>query len=111
MLWSAASEYESEKSQFKSACDPDYGYSKNDESACGAYGYLRSGYIRAARSLQDALDNVAIFCGPCDNIIRAARSAADKELLGLKKELADMEEKLKKLEAENDKLRKAEAPP
>ena len=35
----AAEEYESAKSSYESACSPDWGYSQDDESACGQYGY------------------------------------------------------------------------
>lgn len=90
MLWSAASNYDSEKSKFKSACDSYYGYDKDEQSACGAYGYHTSSLKRAQSDVEDALSSVTLFCGS-----------------GLKKEIAALAAKIKKLEAENEALRKA----
>ncbi|MFZ3138684.1 MAG: hypothetical protein WA126_14985 [Thermodesulfovibrionales bacterium] len=110
MLWSAADDYDSKASQFKSACDFYYGYDKDEESACGAYGYHRSSLKRAQRELDDALSNVALFCGSCDHIFRAARHATDKENGALKKEIAGLAARIKTIEAENEVLRKAAQP-
>lgn len=120
MLWSAAdsydsakSSYDSAKSSFESACDPHFGYSKNDKSACGSYGYERSSYDSArseledAKSeLEDALNNVALFCGPCDDILGSFMSESKKNINKLKSEIDQLKKKLIELESENKTLNK-----
>ncbi len=134
MLWSAAasydsakssydsakSSYDSAKSSFESACNPHFGYSKNDKSACGAYGYERSSYDNARseledakreledakRELKDALNNVALFCGPCDDILGSFMSESKKNINKLKSEIDQLKKKLIELESENKTLNK-----
>ena len=120
MLWGAAdsydsakSSYDSAKSNFESACDPYFGYSKNDESACGSYGYERGSYDNArseledAKSeLEDALNNVALFCGTCDDILDLFMSRYKKNINKLKSEIDQLKKKLIELESENKTLNK-----
>ena len=89
MLWTSASNFSSKKStyemakstlemeesNYEMACNGSYGYSKNDSSVCGSYGYVRTAYldaferVKSARSDYDmaksefdsALTNVATF--------------------------------------------------
>jgi hypothetical protein len=89
-LSSAASDYDFAKSAFKSACDPYYGYDKNDQSACGTYGYRTTTLKRAYNEVESALTSVALFCGS-----------------GSAREIALLAAKIRKLEAENAALRKA----
>jgi flagellar motility protein MotE (MotC chaperone) len=106
MLWSASTDYESAKSDYDSACDPTFGFSRRVESACGAYGYVTSSFKEAKTSLEGAQRNAALFCGICDDILRAARRSMDKETAALRKDLAASEAKIKALEAENEELKK-----
>ena len=100
-LSGAAEEYDSKRSTFKSACDPYTGYDKNDETACGEFGYLRTAVGRARRNLEDAINNVAQFCGTYESASRASR----QECAALKKENSVLQSKNKTLESENEKLR------
>jgi SMC interacting uncharacterized protein involved in chromosome segregation len=86
---------------------PYYGYDKDQELACGAYKYHRNTFKSAQQELEDALRNVALFCGPCDQDFQATRQTAQKETVALKKEIASLESRIKKLEAENAALRRA----
>lgn len=81
-LWSASDQYESAKSSFETACAPGYGFSANDEAACGAFGYERSSYDNAKSELESAISNVAIFCGTGDRFLRMIRrlEAENKKL-------------------------------
>jgi hypothetical protein len=106
MLWSAASSYDSAKSSFESACDPYIGYSKNDKSACGSYGYIRSPYESAKRELKDALNNVALFCGPCDGLLASFMRESKKNSKNLESEIDRLKKRLLELEAENEALNK-----
>lgn len=109
LLWSAAENFDSAKSGFESACDPYIGYSKGDEAACGSYGYERSSYESAKSELEDALNNVALFCGPCEGILSSVRRSSMKncknlesEIDGLKKRILELEEEKK---ARNKKIK------
>jgi hypothetical protein len=106
MLWSAADSYDSAKSSFESACDPYIGYSKNDKSACGSYGYERNSYKSAKSELEDALNNVAIFCGPCDGILASFARESKKNSKNLESEVDRLKKRLLELEAENKALNK-----
>ena len=97
-LWSAADEYESAKSSYESACSPYYGYSKDDESACGSYGYERSHYESARDELKSAIQNVGIFCGVSDAMLQALRAVYEKKIHDLKAKLKETEQRLKKTE-------------
>ena len=55
---SAKSSYESAKSSYESACASGWGYSQNDESACGAYGYERTSLESARDDLESARDDL-----------------------------------------------------
>ena len=101
MLWSAADAFDSEKSNFDSACNRSYGYSKDDESACGSYGYARSGYDNAKRELEDAQSNVGLFCGTCDQFIRIMKSRSQKKLVEANSEISKLRARIKALEAKN----------
>jgi hypothetical protein len=68
-LWSSADTFESAKSQFNSACNRDYGYNKNDEGACGSYGYERTSYENAKNEFEDARQNVSTFCEVCSDYV------------------------------------------
>jgi hypothetical protein len=59
----AADEFDSAKSNYESSCDPYYGFMKDDESACGPFGYERSSLESAASELEYALDKVNRYCG------------------------------------------------
>jgi hypothetical protein len=50
----AKSTYEMEESSYESACNSSYGYSKNDSSACGTYGYVRTAYVDAFERVKSA---------------------------------------------------------
>jgi hypothetical protein len=104
MLWSASDNYESARSDYKSTCDPYFGYSKDDESACGSYGYARTAYNDAKGELEDALHNVALFCGNCDQFMNTALRASAKQAKRLQSEISSLRSKVKKLEAENKVL-------
>jgi hypothetical protein len=104
-LSSAADTYDSKLRSFKSACDPYIGYSKADEGACGEYGYMRSPAKRAQRDLEDAQNNVALYCGVGDNLFQMARRSANKEATALRKEKAELEKQIKVLEAEVTRLK------
>jgi hypothetical protein len=104
-LSSTADTYDSKLRSFKSACDAYIGYSKDDESACGEYGYLRSSAKRAQRELGDAQNNVALYCGVGDDLFRAARQSANSEVTALRKEKAALEKQIKALEAEVTRLK------
>jgi len=99
---SAESKYKSAKSDFESACSS-YGYLKNDEFACGQFGYVREDYRSAANrlksaasQLQSAMNNVSLSCGvPGEDsmYIRAlAKAAKDNE--ELKKRVLKLEQEL-----------------
>jgi|GEM_PF-4743419 len=116
MLWSAADEFESAKSDFESAkssyesaCSPSYGYSKDDESACGSYGYERTSYegaknelIEAKSNLEDALENVANFCGACDHIY----GVVAKKLQNNERTIEKLNKKLEQKDMEIKRLKK-----
>lgn len=97
-LWSAADQYESAKSSYESACSPYYGYSKNDEFACGPYGYERSAYESAKEELESAISNVGISCGVSDAALHALRAAYEKRILELEAKLKESERRLKDAE-------------
>jgi hypothetical protein len=105
MLWSASSNYDSAKSSFESACDPYIGYSKGNESACGSYGYERSSYESAKAELEDALNNVALFCGTCDGMVKLCLRKTKKESMELKSEVKELKKHIKELEKQNKVLR------
>ncbi len=88
------------------ACDPYIGYSKNDKSACGSYGYIRSPYESAKRELKDALNNVALFCGPCDGLLASFMRESKKNSKNLESEIDRLKKRLLELEAENEALNK-----
>ncbi|WP_158297398.1 hypothetical protein [Alteromonas macleodii] len=115
MLWTSASNYSSakstyemEKSTYESACNSSYGYSKNDPSACGQYGYVISSYNDAIDQVNDAkhefesaLNNVANFCGIPESFYQLYHKQGSE----LKSVISELEAKVKKLEAENNLLK------
>jgi len=104
MLWSAADGYESAKSSYESACDPYFGYSKENKSACGSYGYERTSYDSAKSELESALSNVSMFCGTGDQLIKPMLRAFKKQAKNLNSEISHLKDKIKKLEAEKKAL-------
>ena len=106
-LRDAADSFDSQLSSYKSACDQYYGYSKNDENACGPYGYLTSSLKSAASELDDANDRVRRDCGTCDGIASAAFRGSAQVVSELKKENADLKKRIAQLELENADLKKA----
>ena len=57
-LYNLSQEAEYAKDQFESACNPSYGYQKDDEGACGSYGYVRSDYESAKSNFDIAVSDV-----------------------------------------------------
>lgn len=94
-LWNAADQYENEKSSYESACNPSYGYSKDNTGACGSYGYLRSSYESAKSELQDAIGSVRKMCG-----VPAQDSVYIQLLRNMKLEMDDLQKKLDATKAE-----------
>lgn len=109
-LWRAADSYESAKSSFESACDPYIGYSKDDELACGAYGYEKSSYDAAKSELEDALNNVSNFCGTCDSILGTFIQAYKREVKKLESEINSLKNRIIELEMEKKALNKESKP-
>ena len=93
---SAVSDLESAKDSYESACNPDYGYSSDDTSACGRYGYERSEYESALENLRSAIreltaayDSVARRCEPPDYQRNSVASSCLLALSETKKELSE----------------------
>lgn len=115
MLWtsattysSAKSDYQMEKSNYESACNQSYGYSKNDTSACGQYGYVINAYndavdrVNSAKlDFESALNNVAVFCGTPDAFHQLYRNQEND----FKSIISGLEKQVKQLEAENEALK------
>lgn len=97
-LETSARRYESEKSNYESACSS-YGYSRNDEGACGTYGYVTSSFKDAADRLKRAISDAYDSCGaPDDNRqYMRALAQAQKEITDLKKRLNETENDLEHL--------------
>lgn len=116
MLWASATNYSSakstfeiEKSNYESACNRSYGYSKNDASACGNYGYIITAYndsvdrvSMAKEELDSALDNVATFCGISDSYYQLYNQQGNQ----FKSQISELEKMIKSLEVENKSLKK-----
>jgi len=117
MLWNSASSYtnakstyEMEKSNYESACNSSYGYSKNDSSACGNYGYVLTAYNDSVdqvnttkEEFDSALNNVATFCGIPDYFYQLYNKQGNQ----LKSTISELEKRMKTLEMENKSLRKS----
>ena len=97
-LWSPAEEYESAKASYESACSPYYGYSRDDESACGSYVYERRPYEGARDELESAIQNVGIFCGASDAMLQALRAAYEQKIHDLEAKLKETKQRQKKME-------------
>jgi hypothetical protein len=67
-------------------------------------GYLRSALKRAQRDLQDSLDNVALYCGVSDHLLRMVQQSSTREVTALRKEKLELEKRVKELEAEVRRL-------
>ena len=98
---SAKSELESAKSNLESACS-DWGYQKDDEYACGSYGYVRSNYESAKSNFDSAVSEVEYaassanrYCGGSGNSVIEKLERYLKYLLEENKKL---KEKIKTLE-------------
>lgn len=101
-LYRAADEFDSAKSNLESACNPYYGYNKDDESACGTYGYERSGFESAASELEYALGKVSRFCGTCQNPCQGIVKAAGMKSKKLEATIDELKLKIKQLESLKD---------
>ena len=62
-LYNLSQEAEYAKDQFESACNPSYGYQKDDEGACGSYGYVRTNYENAKSDVEFAASSANRYCG------------------------------------------------
>ena len=114
----AKSNYELEKGSYESACSS-WGYSKNDKSACGTYGYLRSAYENAYSTLESAINDleytksrlasgysdVEIDCDINNNLGRLFLSLQKKEQK-LKSDLQKCKEDKNKLKKTIDNIKK-----
>jgi len=110
-LESAARRYESEKSNYESACSS-YGYNRNDEGACGTYGYVTNSYRNATQGLKRAITEVYNSCGSPDDNRQYMRALvqAQKEITELKARLTETEKELGHLKARGTDYPPASAP-
>jgi hypothetical protein len=104
MLGSAANYYESEKSRYKLACDPYFGFSKESEGSCGPFGFNRIPYESAKSDLESALRNVSMYCVNWDQLENTMMGASEEQVKNLNTEISRLKDKIKKLEAENKAL-------
>ena len=95
---SAVSNLESAKDSYESTCNPDYGYSANDASACSRYGYERTEYESALEGFRSAFEDLTTAyeavtrrCEPPDYKRNSPVSACFLMLSESKKELAQCE--------------------
>lgn len=107
-LGSAADQYESKKRQFKSTCDPYDGYAKNDDAACGSYGYAHSSYEKAKSELRDAISSAGSFCGIPEESSRYVQDLRQMghELNELMKKLADEDAQQKAINSQQGPIEK-----
>ncbi len=103
----AKSDYESAKDSFQSACAPGYGYSRDNEGACAAYGYERNTLESAQRDLESAksqlnyarldleqaIGGVSRSCGT-DSATEVIRRACQSAMADLQEKLDSCESKL-----------------
>jgi len=98
---SAKSELESAKSELESACS-DWGYQKDDEYACGSYGYVRSNYDSAKSNFDSAVSEVEYAASSANRYCGGTNGAALKNmtiyLQELLKENKKLKERIKNLE-------------
>ena len=99
-LESAISELESAVSEYESACNSSYGYQKDDEYACGNFGYIKSNVdsqrsnVDSQRSNVDSANtSVSYSCGTCNS--------AYSLIQRLMKENEELKEEIKKLKSNN----------
>ena len=58
----AASDYNDQIDQYNSACDPYYGYAKDDSGACGPVGYMKLSADSAQTDFESAYITVVNAC-------------------------------------------------
>ena len=109
----ANSTFEMQESNYESACNSSYGYSKDDPSACGEYGYVISAYNNALEQLKtykrefdSDLSNVSLFCGLPETINQIYHDQ-QKEF---ESTVAQLQNKTKALEAEIAELKRKAKP-
>lgn len=116
MLASSASTYSMANSTFKmqesnyeSACNRSYGYSRDDVSACGEYGYVISAYNNALEQLKSSkrefdsdLSNVSLFCGLPETINQIYHDQQRE----FESTVAQLQNKTKALQAEIAELKR-----
>ncbi len=102
-----SSGYESAKDSFQRACHPGWGYSRNDEGACGSHGYERDTLESAQRdleraksqldyarlALERAMGAVSRSCGT-DSAAEAIRRACKSAMTELQEKLDSCESRL-----------------
>ena len=76
-------------SEYESACNSSYGYQKDDEYACGTFGYIKSEVDSQKSNLDRENISVSYSCGTCDS--------ANSLIQRLMKENEELKEEIKKL--------------
>lgn len=104
-LWSAAGRYELAKSSFEASCNPSFGYNKDNEILCGNFGFEREVYETAKRNLEDAINNVATYCGCCDGLLDLLTRKSEKEIKRLELEINKLKSKIIELKVENKRIK------
>jgi hypothetical protein len=112
---SALSKFKRAKDDFESACSS-YGYARNDEFACGEFGYTREEYRntadklkRAAHALESAMNSISAFCGiPIERAMENEKYI--RALFKAVRENEDLKKRLKELENERDRYRELTTP-
>ena len=94
LLQSAADSYENAKSDYESACNQYYGYSRNELGACGPYGYVRSELEEAKGRLSSAINDVESMCGVPDEKLNSMLAA----LFKIAKENEELQKRVFQLE-------------
>ena len=92
-LESAISELESAVSEYESACNSSYGYQKDDEYACGNFGYIKSNVDSQRSNVDSANTSVSYSCGTCNS--------AYSLIQRLMKENEELKEEIKKLKSKS----------
>ena len=97
---SAVPDYKSAKFSYESACDPRWGSSSRDESACGPHGHERSSFESAQSNLKSAQDELEDAIGrvsrSCGTTIDAEAQAIRR---GCRSKIAELKEKLDSCES------------
>ncbi len=93
-LYRLSQDAESAKSEFESACS-DWGYQKDDEYACGSYGYVRTNYESAISDVEYAASSANRYCGGTGN---SMIKKLEQYIKYLQEENKKLNEKIKALE-------------